>query len=564
MSNSKNSKLEDVSNGNDESAPKANDSTSNKKTRFTKSKSISEVFKDLELEDDPSSEFNQSSVDEIIPIHNEEDGSADEEVISSDEKDDSVEEIVPIHNEYKDLDKSEASVEETLDGGIIINPDSEDLAEENVNESKEYDSIENTDSIGGEADFDEPNLEDKYSKYNFEKSRESIDSVEEIDDDAFITQRNSDDALAEEDDFIIEKNSDNVVADEDIEEKIGKSSAQGVLINDKDKTSDSKKSFDIFDKNSIISIVSFIIGLTILLIGITYYASSSDRVVDNVLSGETAGLAIIVAIIGLIIMVFSILNFFASSKSSIIIDTFNSIKNIDYEDFSEDAISREDFDAIFSIFKRNKGSDFSDDDKKGKSVDNSNDMDEKDQDEVSDDDISSLYSKSNLTSQKNQSSSKGQETADSTDVSQDYDDGADDISPIHSTTDKQSDDGFEDDSSEDSQEDYDSDDEYYVEEEEIIEESFDEEADSSLNANKNKELEDKYAKYDFEEDSEEEVEEPVIFKPKFKKSVDLSKYEEAPLTEEELAEKQRKAEELAEKKRRIIEGTNFDNSLRKD
>ena len=36
MSNSKNSNLEDVSKGNDESAPGASDSTSNKKTRFTK------------------------------------------------------------------------------------------------------------------------------------------------------------------------------------------------------------------------------------------------------------------------------------------------------------------------------------------------------------------------------------------------------------------------------------------------------------------------------------------------------------------------------------------------
>ena len=51
---------------------------------------------------------------------------------------------------------------------------------------------------------------------------------------------------------------------------------------------------------------------------------------------------------------------------------------------------------------------------------------------------------------------------------------------------------------------------------------------------------------------------------KFKKAVDLSKFEKQELSEEELAEKQRKAEELAEKKRRIIEGTNFDNSLRKD
>ena len=73
-------------------------------------------------------------------------------------------------------------------------------------------------------------------------------------------------------------------------------------------------------------------------------------------------------------------------------------------------------------------------------------------------------------------------------------------------------------------------------------------------------LEDKYAKYDFDED--DEVDEPAVSKPKFKKSVDLSKFEKDTLTEDELAEKERKAKELAEKKRRIIEGTNFDNSLR--
>ena len=578
MSNSKNSKLEDVSKGNDESAPGANDSTSNKKTRFTKSKSISEVFHELEFEDEPSVEFDESSVDEIIPIHNEEDESSDDDFmyIEDEEEED---EIIPIHNEYRDLDKSEASVEESDEGGIIINPDLEDLAEENVKESNEYDSIENTDSIGGEADSSE-SLEDKYSKYNFDESSESIDGTEEIDDDAFITQRTSDDALADEDAFIIERNSDNVVADEDIEEKIGKSSAQGVLINDKDKTSDSKKSFDIFDRSSIISIVSFIVGLAILLIGITYYASSSDRVVDNVLSGETAGLAILLAIIGLIIMGFSLLNFFSSSKSSLIIDTFNSIKSIDYDDFYEDAISREDFDAVFSIFKRKKDSDFSDDEN-GKSVDSSKDLSEKDQDEVSDDDISSLYSKSNLTSQKNQSSSKGQETANSTESSQDYDDGVDEIIPIHSKLNKQSDDGLEDNYSEydsdDLVDDYDLDDGDYVEEdspedfdlednqeEEAFEETLEDVADSSLEADKMDGLEDKYAKYDFGEDSDDEIEESVDSKPKFKKSVDLSKYEEEPLTEEELAEKKRKAEELEEKKRRIIEGTNFDNSLRKN
>ena len=589
MSNSKNSNLEDVSKGNDESAPRANDSTSNKKTRFTKSKSISEVFKELDESEqisDLSNDFEDSSADEIIPIH----------------------------NEYEDLDKSDALADESVEGGIIINPDSDDFAEVNVYEStKDVDSVENTDSISGEANFDE--------------FSESIDSAEEFDEEAFFIPNDSDDRAADEDAGAALKDSDDVVADEDIEEKMGKSSAQGVLINDKEKSSDSKRSFDLFNSASIISIVGFIVGFAILLIGITYYASSSDRVVDNVLSGETAGLAIFLVIIGLIILGFSLLNLFSSSKSSFIIDTFNSIKSIDYDDISEDIVSREDFDAVFSIFKRKKDSNFSSDGEKDKSVDSSKDLFEKDEgDELSEDDISSLYSESNLTSQKNQTTSSEHDDANSTEGSQDNYDEDDEIIPIHSNSNEQS----NEDSLEDKYSKYDFDDDYeeecveeYEEEYELVdesladdgdyalpeddpsveeiveeayldddssvsneeydlveepvednlsegtfeeeffeEESFGEDANSSLGDKKMDGLEDKYAKYDFDED--DEIDEPVVSKPKFKKSVDLSKFEKDTLTEEELAEKERKAKELAEKKRRIIEGTNFDNSLRKN
>ena len=594
MSNSKNSNLEDVSKGNDESAPRANDSTSNKKTRFTKSKSISEVFKEL---------------DESEQISD----------LSNDLEDSSADEIIPIHNEYEDLDKSDALADESVEGGIIINPDSDDFAEVNVYEStKDVDSVENTDSISGEANFDE--------------FSESIDSAEEFDEEAFFIPNDSDDRAADEDAGAALKDSDDVVADEDIEEKMGKSSAQGVLINDKEKSSDSKRSFDLFNSASIISIVGFIVGFAILLIGITYYASSSDRVVDNVLSGETAGLAIFLVIIGLIILGFSLLNLFSSSKSSFIIDTFNSIKSIDYDDISEDIVSREDFDAVFSIFKRKKDSNFSSDGEKDKSVDSSKDLFEKDEgDELSEDDISSLYSESNLTSQKNQTTSSEHDDANSTEGSQDNYDEDDEIIPIHSNSNEQSsedsledkyskydfDDDYEEECVEEYEEEYElvdesladdgdyalpeddpsveeiveeayldddssvSNEEYDLveepvednlsegtfeeesfEEESFEEESFGEDANSSLGDKKMDGLEDKYAKYDFDED--DEIDEPVVSKPKFKKSVDLSKFEKDTLTEEELAEKERKAKELAEKKRRIIEGTNFDNSLRKN
>ena len=588
MSNSKNSNLEDVSKGNDESAPGADDSTSNKKTRFTKSKSISEVFNQLDIEDteenvEASNDLNDSSVDEIIPIHNESVEYYDDYSLEEDEGDydDSFDEIIPIHNEYNDLDKSEALADESVEGGVIINPDADDLNTENVKESIEFEiEEENTDAIDGETDSDEFN-ESLSVKTDLDEIGESGDSDDE--------------------DLITDKTGGNELADDEVQDKIGKSSAQGVLINDKSKSSDSKKSFDIFNSSTMISIVGFIVGLAILLIGITYYASSSDRVVDNVLSGETAGLAIFLVIIGLIIIGFSLLKFFSSSKSSLIIDTFNSIKSIDYEELSEDVISRDDFDAIFSVFKRNKDSDFSDNDK---SVDSSKDLIEKNQDEVSDDDIDALYSDSNLTSQKNQSSFNEHENADSTEVSQDYDDGDDEIIPIHSKLNEQSEESsledkyskydFDDESDDDFADEYDLVDDAYsddsqedfdltgdnqdtsedfvddgfdenVEEEfeEIVEEDEDleEEDDSSIEVEKMDGLEDKYSKYDFDDD--EDFEDETVSKPAFKKSVDLSKFEKQELTEDELAEKQRKAEELAEKKRRIIEGTNFDNSLRK-
>lgn len=559
MSNSKNN-MKEGSNGTDESAPRANDSTSNKKTRFTKSKSISEVFNELEFEDDIS-----------------EDSYSD---------DSSVDEIIPIHNEYKDLE-SDAFDEESIEGGVIINPDLDALDEANLEESVEIEDYD--------LDADEEDDADVFS--------ESTESIEDIDD---------------EDSLVSLKDSDDVLADEDIDENIDQSS-QGVLINDEKKSIKvSDKSFDLFNSSTIITIVGFIVGLAILLIGITYYASSSDRVVDNVLSGETAGLAIFLVIIGLIIIGFSLLKFFSSSKSSLIIDTFNSIKSIDYDDISDDVISRDDFDAIFSIFKRNKDSDFSDNGDNDKSVDSSKDLDEKDKDDkVSDDDIDSLYSESNLTSQKNQSSFKEHENADSTEVLDDSDDGIDEIIPIHSRLNEQSAESAESDLEdkyskydfEDESEDYDLVDEIPVEEdldEESLDDSFDanddfdeveeapvqeetvlvddqspieeeseiidnaleenieEDANSNLGLERNDELEDKYSKYDFDDDDDYEMEEPAPSKPQFKKSVDLSKFDSDSLSEEELAEKERKAQELAEKKRRIIEGTNFDNSLRKE
>ena len=195
---------------------------------------------------------------------------------------------------------------------------------------------------------------------------------------------------------------------------------------------------------------------------------------------------------------------------------FKSIRDIDYDDVKDDNISRDDFDSVFSsVFGKEKRSDFSNDDGDKSSVDK-NLFDE--YDEISDEDIDALYSDSNLN--KTASSTKNSTGIQDTDniIEEDLDD---DFDMIDS----------------DNSEDFDN--------------------DTDLEDDNVSDLKDKYSKYNFDDDD-------APSKPQFKKSVDISKFDDDGLSEEELeAERRRKAEELEEKKRRIIQGTNFDNSLRK-
>lgn len=524
MSNSQNENLEDVSKGNKESMESESiDSTSNKKTRFTKSKSISEVFKELDSEDDlsldsvdASSESVDDDFEDIDSLTAAEESALDslEEPLAEEsaldpaeeplDEDDEIDEIIPIHNEYKDLDESEAFNTESIDEDDKSS-EVDSYIESIVNESDDFssdelaDSKENLDAIGGEDHLLEDDVDEEDS-IDSEDINQSIEDEEEL--------------------KVVKVNK--------------KASSDGVVLN-KDKES-SKPTFEIvWDSSLIITILSFIVGIGILIMGILYFNSSSDRVVDNVLSGETAGLAVFLIIIGLIIIAFSILRFISSAlidQSSSMIDMFNSIRNIDYDDVSEDKISRDDFDSVFSdVLNKNKTSNFSNDDGEKGSVEKNSDLFEKD-DKVSDEDIEALYSKSNVKSQKVPSSSKKQNAYDSTDDSQDVD--SFDDSSIDDDSNGSADlDDFDDDS--------------------MIDDSASE-GDNMSN------LKDKYSKYSFDDDADD-VEES---KPQFKKSVDMSKFDKEDLSEEELeAEKRRKREELEEKKRRIIQGTNFDNSLRK-
>ena len=522
MSNSQNDNLEDIPKGNNESISGENiDSTSNKKTRFTKSKSISEVFKELESEESniESEESNIESEEEFIESSDsslDADSSSDADLDSSIEADspidesvyieeEEIDEIIPIHNEYKDLDESEAFNAESIDDEELS--DSSELdsyVESIVNESDDLgsqelaDSKENLDAISGDDEDSSIDSEDLIQSYEEDLLEDSDESYEED--------------LLEEGMKVIKVNPD---SSSDVLSKKEKGSLSFI------------KSIEM-DSSFVITVLTFIVGLGILIMGIFYLGTSSDRVVDNVLSGETAGLAVFLIIIGLLIIGFSVLRFLSSTKadqSSSMLDMFKSIRDIDYDDVKEDNISRDDFDSAFSsVFGKEKHSDFSNDDGDIISVDNDSGLFDED-DKLSDEDIEALYSDSNLNTKTTSSTIQ-----DSADVSQDID-------SINS----------EDDS--------------------IIDESLDDEVidlDNSddfdnvdvLKDDNVSDLKDKYSKYNFDDDEES--------KPQFKKSVDISKFDNDDLSEEELeAERRRKQEELEEKKRRIIQGTNFDNSLRK-
>ncbi len=558
MSNSQNDSLEDVPEGTKESIEKKVDSASNKKTRFTKSKSISEVFKELEdAEDSNVSQVNESEKDvfefgdietaadsdfeDIETVYDsdyndkfEDIGSVDESIDnnqtidleSSNNKE--VDEIIPIHKEYEDLDKSEAFDADSTADEDTKTSELDTYIESIVDESDDFSSIEHSDS-----------------KENLESISEDGDSDDSID---------SDDI--NEEDF----DDENI---KHVKIKNRKPSSDGVVLN---KNGESKKSgFPLeFDSTFIITVLGLVIGIGILIMGIFYFNSSSDRVVDNVLSGETAGLAVFLIIIGLLIIGFSILRFISSSKSddsSSMLDMFHSIRDIDYDDVNEDSISRDDFDSVFSsVLGKDKRSNFSTDDGDNDSDQNS-DLFESDE-KVSDEDIEALYSKSNIKSQKN-SSFKNQ-----SDDSTGQDESLDDVS-IDSDDDNVVLDSDNDDEMTDSDDNSDSDksgeyddfvNDFFGSQDDDADsnpDDFDDDTDSKVN--NMSDLKDKYAKYDFSEDSDDEES-----KPKFKKSVDISKFDGDSLSEEELeAQRLRKKEELAEKKRRIIQGTNFDNSLRK-
>ncbi len=322
MSNSNKDNLEDAA----ESASKLNEDV--KPSKFNKTKSISEVFSKLELSED----LEEDSVGDIapaqddsviIPLHDE---AEEEDIVLVRDEDD---EIIPIHNEYG---AEEAYSNEISEGGLILNPvDDDPLDESDVDE---IEIAEDSLNLKSDENDDSDAISDEIVPELFKKDDDGDISDEEI------PELSSDD--------IGEGSSNQALDDEKLENT--KPSSQGVIINSNtDEDEDSKT----VDSSFIFSGIGFVVGLVIFIFGLIHYTTASDRVVDNVLSGETAGMAVMIIIIGLIILAFSVISFISSRKSSKFMDAFSDIRSIDYDEIKNDTFSRDDFESAFTnVFKR--------------------------------------------------------------------------------------------------------------------------------------------------------------------------------------------------------------------
>ena len=330
MSNSNKDNLEDAA----ESAPKLNEDA--KPSKFNKTKSISEVFSKLELSED----LEEDSVDDIVSAHD------DSDVIIP--VHDEIEEIAPVHDDPEEIIPVHDEVEE-LDDTIQIH-DEEDEIIPIHNEYQEDDAYSNEISEGGlilnPVDDEGPQEESDSDK---EKSDDSLNlKSDKKDDDEAISDEISPELFKNDD--IEEDSMDHTLDDEELES--AKPSSEGVIINSN--TEDDDEDSRSFNSSLIFTGIGFVLGLLIFIYGLIYYTTASDRVVDNVLSGETAGMAVMIIIIGLIILAFSALSFISSRKSSKLMDAFSDIRSIDYDEIKNDTFSRDDFESAFTnVFKKN-------------------------------------------------------------------------------------------------------------------------------------------------------------------------------------------------------------------
>lgn len=163
-----------------------------------------------------------------------------------------------------------------------VNED-EDTSYDDIEEDKELIKYLNEDREG----YGDLEIDDEFIYHPDEDTKNAVNLEENPIDDEFLikTPKESDNGLNEED---IDLNDDNEVITGEISENFDN------VLNAK------------IGRTPIIGVVSTILGLILIVLGALTFSSRSDRIVDNVISGENSFITVIFIVCGLALLIYGI------------------------------------------------------------------------------------------------------------------------------------------------------------------------------------------------------------------------------------------------------------------
>ena len=163
-----------------------------------------------------------------------------------------------------------------------VNED-EDTSYDDIEEDKELIRYLNEDREG----YGDLEIDDEFIYHPDEDTKNAVNLEENPIDDEFLikTPKESDNGLNEED---IDLNDDNEVITGEISENFDN------VLNAK------------IGRTPIIGVVSTILGLILIVLGAITFSSRSDRIVDNVISGENSFITVIFIVCGLVLLIYGI------------------------------------------------------------------------------------------------------------------------------------------------------------------------------------------------------------------------------------------------------------------
>ena len=183
----------------------------------------------------------------------------------------------------KDSKEKEHRISNLKDMINNVNEDEEDTSYDNIEEDKELINYLNEDRGG----YENVEIDDEFIYHPDEDTKDTVNLEENpIDEDYLIkTPKESEDGLNEEN---IDLNDDSEVITGDISENFDN------VLNAK------------IGRTPIIGVVSTILGLILIVLGAITFSSRSDKIVDNVISGESTFITVIFIVFGLLFLIYGL------------------------------------------------------------------------------------------------------------------------------------------------------------------------------------------------------------------------------------------------------------------